>query len=366
MQKELTAIAIPEMKIFVKLFMFSLVSVFFVSCSKDVANTVPVNSPPQPLSFHISTSKLVLLQGNESNTAVTLSWEGGKNAADENIKYTVEAAIRGTRFEDAVAIGSCNGPAIAFTVKDFNTQMRKLINAGADAMVDLRVKMEDPRAPQAIYSDAMALQVTTYQNYKEYDNAHIIRIPGNYQEWKLATAPKVVATSQSGEYEGYINFTSPYAQFLMVKGTTEWDPKVTYNYIGSNKIGFGGSVFSIFGGAGAYQLKVNMNNNTWVYTKIACWGLNGSAVSNDANADLCMKPDANGLSWSITTNLAKGSFRLRANNSNNIIFGHNASGEIGVPDYNGENIQVNKAGNYTISLSLTQAGNYAYGIQRNS
>ncbi len=357
---------LPEMKVFVKLFLFSVVSIFFVSCSKDMGNRVPVNFPPQPLSFHISTSKLVLLQGNESNTAVTLNWEGGKNAGDENIKYTVEAAIRGTSFEDAVAIGSSNSTAIAFTVKEFNSQMRKLINAGADAMVDLRVKQEAPHVSQAVYSDAMALQVTTYHDHKEYDNAHIIRIPGNYQEWKLPTAPKVVATSQSGEYEGYINFTNPYTQFLMVKGTTEWDPKVTYNYIGSDKIGFGGSVFSIFGGAGAYRLKVNMNNNTWVYTKIACWGLNGSAVSNDANADLCMKPDASGLSWSITANLAKGSFRLRANNSNNLVFGHNTSGEIGVPDYNGENIRVNNAGNYTITLSLTEAGNYAYGIQRNS
>jgi formylmethanofuran dehydrogenase subunit D len=48
--------------------------------------------------------------------------------------------------------------------------------------------------------------------------------------------------------------------------------------------------------------------------------------------------------------LQKGSFIFRANKNNEIVFGHNATSETGVPNYNGSKIEINAAGNYTITF----------------
>ena len=355
-----------SMKICKKLFISSMASLFFFACRKDDITPKFNTVPPRPVNMNLSASKLILLQGNESKTAITLNWGSAQDGHNEKVTYIIESAAEGAQFADPVEMGSSDQLSAFFTVKDFNSKMCKLIIPGTHGRVEFRVKIVKPCAGNSVvYSDAIALDVTPYQPFIEYESSKIIRIPGNFQNWKVASAPKVISSKIAGEYEGYVQFTNPYSQFLMVKGSTEWDPKVTYNYIGANKFGFGGSMFSIFGGAGIYRLQVNTNTNTWAYTKINSWGLNGSAVSGNANTDAAMIFDETTSSWSITTNLAKGDFRFRANNSNAINFGHNASTETGIPDYNGEAISIAKAGSYTITLNLTEAGNYVYGVMKN-
>jgi len=358
---------------FRKFILISLVSLFFASCSKDAISpqVAPVSVNNITISvqnLHISSSKLVLLKGNASNLAVNLDWQSDNQGAGQQTKYTIEAAINGTNFAEPVEIGTGTQSGIRFTVKEFNSQVLKLINAGNSGNIALRVRAENSYAKiQVVYSDAIALNVTPYQSYKEYNESQIINIPGNYQNWKLLGAPQVVETANAGEYEGYINFTDPYSQFLMVKGTV-WNDKTTMSYIGANKFGFGGTMMSITGGAGIYRMKVNTNNNTWAYTKINSWGLHGSAVydTKEGNQDKIMAFDESTLTWTITTNLVAGDFLIRANSSNDISFGHNSKDETGVPGYNGENIHITKAGNYTLKLQLQSAGNYYYGVQKNS
>ncbi|MCW3088891.1 MAG: SusF/SusE family outer membrane protein [Sediminibacterium sp.] len=346
--------------------MLAICFLFFTACQKSAV--APQLQPPPAASaqrMEISTSKLVLLAGNAANTAISLNWTPVAGGSEELVKYVIECGTQDGQFADAIEIGSTTEPGASFTVREFNTQVSKLVTPGVCNRVELRIRTDKAGKKGASYSDPIALDVTPYGSYTEYDNAAIMRIPGNYQEWKLQYAAKIVAANP-GEYEGYINFTNPYSQFLMVKGTTDWDPKVTYNYIGSNKFGFGGSVFSIFGGAGVYRLKANTQTNTWSYTKINNWGLNGSAVSNDANADRTMAFDESTLSWKVTADLLKGDFRFRANSANEVVFGHNATDAPGKPTYDGTRIPISKAGNYTITLELQSAGNYAYSIHRNN
>jgi hypothetical protein len=92
----------------------------------------------------------------------------------------------------------------------------------------------------------------------------------------------------------------------------------------------------------------------------------GTAITDDGNTDVDMLFNASNNTWEITGNFKNGSFIFRANKNNEIVFGHNATSEAGVPDYNGAKIEIAKTGNYTIRLSLLSAGNYSYGIQRNN
>ena len=357
-----------NLQMFARLVMISLFLLLLISCRKDAINYEPVTEIGPIKNFRISASKLVLLQGNAAYTALSLKWELSGEVAKGNIKYTIESAIDGSNFADPVDLGSTDQHTIRLTVKECNRQILNLINAGSTGIIAIRIRAESNYSKlPVVYSEAIALEVTPYQYFKVYEDSQIMKIPGNYQNWNLLIAPSIISANNTGEYEGYIKFANPYAQFLFVKGT-KWDPRLTYTHIGANKFGFGGTMLSIFGGAGVYLLRANINTNTWGYTKINSWGLHGAAIANTSNVnqDKMMVYDESNLSWVITANLIPGDFRFRANNANDINFGHNCTEEIGVPNYNGENIHIAKPGIYTISLHLQSAGNYAYTIKKNS
>jgi hypothetical protein len=349
---------------FRRLFFLGTLAPLFFSCQKDAIdknNSSPVTAP-QAINLKISESRLVLLAGNETHSAISMHWDTTAASPMGPAKFMVQAAIRGTAFDAPITIGTSVLPAVTFSVGEFNEQMRRLLEPGKPGMIDLRIVGEF-QGNAIVISNAMALEVTTYKSYKTYSSAQVFRVPGNYQSWKVAGAPTLVAASEAGIYEGYIHFNCRQPQFLMVKGVNAWDPLATYSDIGGNKIGFNGSFFSVPGGEGNYRLKVNTNTNGWSYTKIENWGLAGTAVAGKESA-MQLQQEESSLSWRITTFLQQGSFRIRANGDDAIRFGHNPEESVGVPDYNGAEMRVEKAGNYTVVLSLEDAGNYVYSLQR--
>jgi hypothetical protein len=359
---------------FVKqLIMACMVTSFLFSCKKEALLpkeqmlSAPVNhadaaTVPQ---LRLSVSRIVLLPGNANNRAVTFNWPAFTGTASETGNYIIEAAASGTQFSDPVEIGAATTLSAAFTVKELNDQMRKMIITGSMQKVEFRVKLKTANAADR-YSDRIALDVITYQPYTEYTDAQIFRIPGNFQDWKPAAAPIIVSQKKDGDYEGYINFNKAYSEFLFVKGAGIWHSLTTFYSIGGGKMGFGGDIFSVpEGGSGIYKVNVSTNTNNWSCKKINSWSLYGTAVSSPNN-DSQMTTDTASLSWRITTNLNPGEFVLRANKANSIVLGHNTGSATGAVDYNGEKIRITRAGNYTIVLSLQLAGNYAYSVQRNN
>ncbi|MEO8174335.1 MAG: SusE domain-containing protein [Sediminibacterium sp.] len=341
-----------------------LASLVFLSCRKSVNEpTASLQVQAEVKSFRVSESRVVLLQGNESNLALSFSW---KQQSGINAKYTIEAVVCGTSFEEHIDLVSTNEDGVSVTVKELNSKICQLIYANNTARIALRVRTDGPAHVQQnpVYSEPVAVELTTYRNYTEYADENVFKIPGNYQGWDLSTAPKIVATDTPEEYEGYINFSNDYPQLLLVKGS-KWEPIATYSYIGSDKFGFGGSVLSVFGGAGVYLFRANFDTRRWSCTKINNWGIVGTAVPANS-AEPVMNPAKNSQSWSITTNLVKGNFRIRANNNNAISFGQKTTDEPGVPSYAGNDIVIKQAGTYTIKLELQVSGNYAYSILKNS
>jgi hypothetical protein len=194
-----------------------------------------------------------------------------------------------------------------------------------------------------------------------YNESQILRVPGNYQEWKVPLAPKIVSVKSNGEYEGYINFTLADTEFWLVKGT-EWDNVLTYNETGNYTFGHNGNVFKLPFGAGVYKVNASTNTFVWSCTKISNWNIKGTAVGG-VDEEMVFNP--NDLSWSLTKNLSAGDFVFRANKENDILFGHNNETDTGILDYNGDKIHLSQNGNYTIVLSLRTAGAYVYSIKRN-
>jgi hypothetical protein len=347
------------------------ISTVLFSCQKEAAvpRTEAITNSNATLATQVpvlraSTQSLALVQANAENLAISLNWGAFPAGSGETQDYRIEAAMTGSRFSDWVEIGSTNQLSIDITTSDFNRQIRKLFVTGFAEDVVLRVKYCKPNAAPA-YSYSVMLRVTTYHPVIEYDNASVFRIPGNYENWKVDSAQKIISPKKDGVYEGFINFNNPNTQFLMVKTDRSWNILTTYYSIGAAKFGFGGNQFSIKEGEGFYKFNANTNTNTWSCTKINSWSVKGSAITADGNTDLEMKYNATNKIWEIRGNFNQGNFIIRANNGNEIVFGHNAASEPGVPDYNGAKIEISKAGNYTIYLSVMSAGNYSYGVQRN-
>jgi hypothetical protein len=335
-----------------------LMALLFASCSKTV-DQAPVMLR-QVSGFHISESHLVLLQGNATNKAAVFSWA----AANPSDTYTIEADVSTDFFSDPIELISTKESSVTFNVADFNAAMSKLLYSGNTGKVDFRIRVDHPGAP-SIFSVPTAMLVTTYNNYISYDGSKVFKVPGNYQGWNVANAPKLIAAKTAGEYEGYINFANPSPQVLLVKGNAmQWDDKFTFYYIGGDMFGYGGSIMTVPGGSGVYLFKANTNTNRWSSVKINSWGIAGDAVTPGSQP--IMNDDDGDLSWSVTTEFTKGSFRIRANNSNAISFGQKTTDAPGVPSYEGENLVIKRPGNYTIQLTLNVAGNYSYSIRRNS
>lgn len=347
-----------------KFILICMVSLFLFACQKEVVNsetTIAANATNSIKNFQVSESGVKLLQGNENMSAIYLRWEAG--TPNTSATFTIEAALSGANFADIIELGTTDQKNITLSVKDFNHQMCRLIPTGATGTIELRIKAVFGKEVPA-YSNPVALRVTTYQHFTEYDKTQIMYIPGNFQNWDVASAPKIITTENNGEYEGFVNFTNTYAQFLLVKAE-KWDPVKTYTYIGAGKFGFGGSVFSIFGGTGIYLMKANTNTNTWNYTKINTWGINGTAVAAKGTADPEMTYDATTKNWTINIDLVKGDFRIRANNTNAISFGNTVKHDCLVPDNKGENFIIEKPGHYNITINLSLAGNYTCNVIKN-
>ncbi len=336
-----------------------LICIWLFSCKKEMVHPSPVGA----VQLQASVSTIVLSQASAAGPSIDFSWASFPDSSGTTVNYTIEAALSGSQFCDAVELLTTKQLSAAFTVRELNEQLRKLVLAGTKELIEFRIRINKAQLPPQ-YSNTVSVAITTYQSYLLYDESQILRLPGNYQNWTIPSAPRIISAKRDGEYEGYVNFTDPQSQFYLVKGT-QWDNVTTYNQTGPSQFGFNGSFFNVTGGAGVYKVNASMSKHTWSCTKIDSWGLYGTAVAPGTAAEADMVFDEAGLSWRITADLVKGDFLFRPNKTNAIVFGHNSESVTGVPDYNGTKISIAKPGNYTIVLSLQSAGNYSYGIQKN-
>ncbi len=342
-----------------KLMIVVLISLSGFACQKEVVRSAD-DTQIQINTVSLSESRVKLLQGNAGYPALTVNWQTNATACGKAGNYIIEMALDGSNFEDKLEI-TTTGTRVDFNTDELNRQLCKLIPPGTTAKIALRVKACSSQQNNAqVYSEPVGVWVTTYQEFHEYTYPQFMKIPGNYENWILPAAPQIVSEKNDGEYEGFIQFSNAYPQFLMVKGT-QWTTLNTFEYIGNNKFGFNGSIFSIFGGAGVYLMKASTNTNTWSYTKINNWTLNGSAVPGD-KSDPELIFDSETQTWSATTVLQKGEFRIRANKDDKNSLGQKTVNGYMVPATDGSNFMIEKPGKYLIRLALLQAGNYSCSV----
>lgn len=339
----------------------------FSSCEKDEVRTVlSAGSVP---SLQANNTTLVLLQANANNDAVKFTYSPATFGFDAAVTYVLQIAKGGTSFASAstTEVGLSNTAPLekSFKVVDFNRELLKIINYGTATPVEVRVKATVAAAAPPSYSNVVTITATAYRDIIKYSFPNALNIAGNFQGWDPGSAPQIVKQNNGGYngFEGYIIFNAGTPEFKMVKGDN-WGAG-DYGSAGAGTLGNGGPNLTLPSGgaglAGYYRVRANTTDLTWGYTKITKWSLIGAFTGWSSDVDLTFNP-ATGV-WSITRDMPVGDFKFRANGDWGINFGDNNADF--KPEYDGSNLNIPAAGNYTISLDLSVGGNYAYTIKKN-
>jgi hypothetical protein len=195
-------------------------------------------------------------------------------------------------------------------------------------------------------------------------------VPGDYQGWDPAGAPKISSKSGNGIYEGYVYFppTSPSFKFKL---TSDPDWNHTNYGLGSSTT-TGKNISGTFNttggdlsvpGAGYYLLKANTNTKQWEAINTS-WGIIGDAVPVTGwNSDQDLTYDVANKVFKITLNLVPGKIKFRANDDWAINLGDTGA-DLSL-EYGGTDISVATAGNYTVTFDLHVPGNYTYNLKKN-
>ena len=364
-----------------KITMIGVAAIALSSCKKDEVKTVLVTGTTPTLTATPTT--LVLLQANANNNAVKFTYTTDASFGfDAAVTYVLQISKGGTNFASATTteVGLSKTPPLekTFKVVEFNRELLKVINYGVATPVDVRVKASVATAAPPIYSNVVNMTCTAYRDLITYTYPDALNIAGNYQGWSPGTAPQIVNKNNGGytnqtnnKFEGYIIFNDPSPQFKMVKGN-DW-PAGDFGSAGGNNLGNGGPNLTLPSGgagvAGYWRIRADLSAlpapGQWSWTKINTWGIIGEF--NNWSADVLMTFNASTGVWSITRDMPAGKFKFRANSDWGINFGDNNTPNPPdfKPDYDGTDINITAAGNYTISLDLSSGGNYAYTLKKN-
>lgn len=351
------------------LLLFASVATLAVSCKKDEVKTIL--KPGAANQLTVSTTTLVLLQANAGNNATTFTWDKADFGYSAAVNYTIQLCKGGTNFSSTATTTEVTmGTALSktFTVAEFNGKMQEIIGDGVATPVQARIKASVGSNVDPIYSNVVSLTVTSYLDIVTYTYPDALNVAGNFQGWSPGSAPQIVKTRNGGygHYEGYIIFNNASPEFKLVKGN-DW-PAGDYGSAGGSALGNGGPNLTLpSGGAGItgyYRIRANTTDMNWSYDKVNTFGIVGNATPGGWGASTPMTFDAATGNWTITADLVVGEMKFRANNDWAINFGDNSPAD-GKPEYDGSNIAVTLAGNYTITLNIGRGGNYTYKLRKN-
>jgi hypothetical protein len=350
-----------------KIMLMGVASFAFISCEKDEVKTV-LNISTVP-SLSSSSNTLVLQQANANNNAVTFTYTEAGFGFDAAVSYELQISKGGTSFASAtttpVALSNTAPLSKTFKVVDLNKELLKIINYGTAAQIEVRVKASVGAAATPAYSNVVTMTVTAYRDLITYTFPNALNIAGNYQGWNPGTAPQIVSQVNGGYggYEGYIIFNDPSPQFKMVKGDN-WGAG-DYGSAGGNALGNGGPNLTLPSGgagiAGLWRIRAHVPSLTWSWNKINTWGIIGAF--NGWGSSVPLTFNAATGAWTITRDMPAGEFKFRANDDWGINFGDNNND--GKPEYDGANLRITDAGNYTITLDVSVGGNYTYVLKKN-
>lgn len=187
---------------------------------------------------------------------------------------------------------------------------------------------------------------------------------GNNNGWGDAGVNKMRSPEMDGKYLGYCYLDG---ELKFRSHETTWD---------APDWGMGSAEGSLVeedeknipvGTAGFYRIEASLADGTYSYSPIMI-GVIGSATPNGWESDVNMTYDKAEKAWTWTGNLVAGELKFRANDDWAISWGganDDAYNFNNLTEFNGKNLKIEEAGNYTIKLYLTYEGNHKVVLTKN-
>ncbi|MCH7401890.1 SusE domain-containing protein [Belliella kenyensis] len=309
-------------------------------------------------------SSLVLLSENAEEVIVFNVAPGNFGVEAGKVSYTIQIDAVGNNFAAPVAVGTDTLTTVEVKVSDLN---RRAIAKGLDAEVagnlEFRVLSDPSREglPNVV-GPAVTISVTPYPTQIELPS---LRIPGDYQGWNPGNNNTIIYSEESNDvYEGFVHVLSGTGEFKFITGPA-WDEFPDYGLGASaNSLVAGGGNISIPAGFGTYKVKANLDDLTYELEKVGTWGIIGDATPGGWNTETPMLFDRDENVLKITLNLVVGKFKFRTED-NTWAQNYGASSEAGIAVFDGSDIDITEAGNYTIILDMKTPWEIRYSFTKN-
>jgi hypothetical protein len=326
------------------------------SCTKAEVGPVISDNPTAPtITAPTGGTNIVLTEATKADL-ITFTWTAVDYGFPAAVTYTVQYDKAGNDFKAPITIASTSELTTSVKVEDMNSAfLGAEFPDGVITGIEIRVKAYLSDYVADIYSPVVSIGVNPYLVTVVYPQ---LQVPGSYQGWSPQDNNTVIFSKLSDKkYEGYIHF-SDNTEFKYTVGP-DWGEN--YGDDGADLTLERNGANIKAGPAGMYKLNVNLNNFTHSFARTD-WGLIGSATPGGWDNDSNMEYDADTRLLKITINLVAGEVKFRANDAWAINLGDN--GANGSAEYEGANIAIAEAGNYTITLDL-KGPIYRYKIKKN-
>lgn len=355
------------------LFNFCLIitTLLFVGCSDDENLQVSEGSFGNILTPEAGQSIVLNPLEEQTNTAITISWEDADYSVPTQVNYTVEIAAAGTSFENPIAVGNTITNVVTVNIANFNGYV---VQAGlfpfTEGDLEMRIKstVGDQNTTLPQYTNPITIAVTPFTT-----DLPKIAVPGNHQGWDPPNAP-LLASSAFGEtdYEGYVwldgeyKFLAPNQTGVFDWGNTDWGDDGSFTGVLVDIADESNCNAEV---AGYYFVQADTNELTYSATMYN-WAVTGSATplgwpagpDGTIGQDQDMTYDPVSKTWTITLNLTAEEIKFRANDAWAWAYGDNdADGSLESVG-GAANIAVPAQGNYTVILDLSNPREYTYSL----
>lgn len=334
----------------------TILSLAFFACEKE-GEEVVVRPTTAPV-LEASQTSAVLMEENEEQEVLALSWTTADYGYQAAVKYVLQIDSTGGAFADPLNIELGNDSARTFSVEVLNSTALKLgLLPDQEGQLSFRILSTVSALVDPLMSETVVFTVTPYSTFIE---PAFIYVPGAYQGWKPETAESLISVEDNGIYEGFITF--PNAESLMFKFTPERDWSMDYGQGATEgTLAEKGSDLSVTE-PGTYKIMVNLNTMTWEATPYS-WGVIGDATPGGWDADTDLIFDSEERVWKLTTDLTAGNIKFRLNDDWGVNFGDDDTSNDAL-NPNGKDIPITEAGNYEIVLNLQDPENPTYLITK--
>lgn len=276
--------------------------------------------------------------------------------------YEIQVDAVGNNFAAPVGVGTSTTTTVEVKVENLNKALiAKGLVAGEAGNLEFRVNATPSRAGlSAISGEAVAISVTPYSTEVVLP---FLRVPGDYQSWNPSNDNTILFSANSDDiYEGFVHILNGSGEFKLITGPA-WDefPDFGLGATPGSLVEKGGNL-KIADEFGTYRIKADSNSLTYELERIGIWGIIGSATAGGWDAETPMTFDAAQNVLKITTNLTAGDFKFR---TQTWAMNYGSSSENGVAGFDGGDIAIGEAGNYTITLDFKTPGAVLYTVIKN-